>query len=107
MTVDPACYSGNGLTFTASDYGSPAHSFDWSIYALKDTTKASGFTLGDLKIDMLAPDKFTVPDSLIAKYPRLLITVATSCGGQPLHSIYYSFVKTSTSANCSIWAAQK
>ncbi|MFD2934295.1 hypothetical protein [Spirosoma flavum] len=107
VTINSTCYTGNGVELTATDYGNSSSGFEWSIIALKDTSKILGWTPKDVKIDMFASDKFTVPDSLVTNYQRLIITVATNCQGLSKHSIYYGFIKSkSTATNCIMWTSQ-
>lgn len=107
VSIDTSCTTGNGVTLTASDYGDSPAGFEWTIYALKDSSSVLGWTPKDLKIDMFAPDTFTVPDSLTTTYKRLIVTVATNCQGLEKHSIGYGFIKTkSATGNCTIWRPQ-
>ena len=107
VTVNSECYSGNGLQLTAGDYGDKPLSFEWNIYALKDTSQLLGWTPKDEKLRMIASTSFVVPDSLVANYQRLIVNVAANCGGQLKQSIYYSFIKRkSVSTNCVTWVAQ-
>ncbi|MBD2755761.1 hypothetical protein [Spirosoma validum] len=39
VTVNSNCYTGNGSQLTADEYGKTPLSFEWTIYALKDTSK--------------------------------------------------------------------
>ena len=104
VTVDTACYSGNGLLLTASDYGDSPLSFEWDIYALKDTSGTVGWSPKDEKIRMIASNTFMVPDSLVTNYSKLIVNVATNCQGILYHSITYGFVKhKSTATNCTTW----
>ncbi|MBD2699387.1 hypothetical protein IC229_01975 [Spirosoma sp. BT702] len=107
VTVDSECYAGNGLKFTASDYGDTPLSFEWNVVALKDTSRVNGWTPKDEKIRMIASNTFVVPDSLVTNYQRLIVEVAANCQGQLKHSTYYAFVKKRSAAtNCVTWASQ-
>lgn len=108
VSVDSQCYAGNGLKLTAEDYGDNPLSFTWDIYALKDSSIILGWTSKDEKIKMIASNEFVVPDSLVTNYQRLVVTVASNCGGLLKNSAYYSFIKKKTTANnCVAWVAQK
>ncbi len=108
VTVDSQCYAGNGLKFTAGDYGDKPLSFTWNIYALKDSSTILGWTPKDEKIKMIASNEFVVPDSLVTNYQRLIVTVASNCGGLLKNSAYYGFIKKKTTANnCTTWVSQK
>jgi hypothetical protein len=107
VTIDSNCYAGNGVKLTASDYGDSPSSFEWTIIAVKDTSRVLGWTPKDVKIAMIAADTFTVPDSLASTYPRLIVTVATNCGGLLKHSIGYGFIRGKSAAgNCTVWTSQ-
>ncbi|GAB3703755.1 hypothetical protein GCM10027592_34220 [Spirosoma flavus] len=107
ITVDSECYAGNGLKFTATDYGDTPLSFEWSFVALKDTTRVNGWTPKDEKIRMIAANTFVVPDSLVTNYQRLIVEVGANCQGQLKHSTYYAFVKKRSAANnCVTWTSQ-
>lgn len=108
VTVDSQCYAGNGLKFTAADYGGKPLSFEWRIYALKDSSTILGWTPRDEKIRMIASNNFVVPDSLVTNYQRLIITVASNCGGLLKNSAHYGFIKKKATANnCITWVSQK
>ncbi|WP_420151216.1 hypothetical protein [Spirosoma sp.] len=106
VTANSACYAGNGLQLTASDYGKSPLSFEWEIYALKDSSKILGWTPNDLKLRMIANNTFTVPDSLVNNYKRLIVNVASNCQGDLKHSISYGFIKRISAANCVTWISQ-
>ncbi|SFE87086.1 hypothetical protein [Spirosoma endophyticum] len=107
VTVDSQCYAGDGLKFTAGDYGDKPLSFEWSIYALKDSSTISGWTPKDEKIRMIASNSFVVPDSLVTNYQRLIVTVGSNCGGLLKYSAHYGFIKKkATTSNCTIWVSQ-
>jgi len=104
VTVDSTCYTGNGLALKASDYGTGALSFDWEIHAVTDTSSTLGWGPQDLVIRPIGSDTYTVPDSIVSKYPKLIVQVATNCEGTLLHSITYGFLKRrSTANNCTSW----
>lgn len=108
VSIDSQCYAGNGLKLTAGDYGDKPLSFTWDIYALKDSSTILGWTSKDEKIKMIASNEFVVPDSLVTNYRRLIVTVASNCGGLLKNSAYYGFIKTKTTANnCVTWVPQK
>lgn len=104
LTVDPACYEGNGLRVTAADYSDSPIGFEWTIRAVQDTTHVLSWAPKDEKIKMDASNTFTVPDSLVTNYQKLIITVAANCQGRLLHSIGYGFIKSkSAGSTCTVW----
>ena len=106
ITIDSGCYTGAGLTVTASDFGTSPPLFEWTIIALKDTLGTSGWTPKDVKLVRSASDKFTIPDSLASTYQRLIVrAAATNCGDALKHSSYYTFIKKQ-STNCVSWTNQ-
>lgn len=108
ISVDQRCYTGNGLALTASEYGTSPLSFEWSVYALKDTAQNLGFTPQDLKIKINTADVLVIPDSLAANNQRLVVTVAANCQGELKRSIYYAFKKTqSATDSCTVWQPQR
>lgn len=108
ISVDQTCYAGNGLALTASEYGTSPQSFEWSVYALKDTAQSLGFTAQDLKIKINTSDVLVIPDSLATNNRRLVVTAAANCQGELKRSIYYAFVKTkSATDSCTIWQPQR
>lgn len=107
VTVNSECYSGNGLQLTAGNYGDKPLSFEWSIIALKDSSTVLGWTPKDEKIRMIASNNFVIPDSLATNYQRLIVTVASNCGGLLKYSAHYGFIKKkSTASNCTTWVVQ-
>jgi hypothetical protein len=107
VTADAQCYAGSGLRLTAADYGSGPVSFEWSLYALKDSSAVLGWTPQDEKIRLIAGDTFVVPDSLLTPYRRIIVTVAANCGGLLKHSKTYGFVKTrGATSGCTQWTVQ-
>ncbi|ADB39165.1 hypothetical protein [Spirosoma linguale] len=107
ISVDQRCYKGNGLALTASEYGTSPSSFEWSVYALKDTAQSLGFTPQDLKIKINTANELIIPDSLATNNQRLIVTVATNCQGELKRSIYYAFIKTqSATDSCTVWQPQ-
>lgn len=108
LTAGPTCALGTGLVLTASGYGgTPGPVLQWTIFAVKDSTSAKSVDISDknMKININATDTFTIPDSLLIKYPKLAVTVANNCQGTQLHSVYFVFLKTKVaSGNCFIWS---
>lgn len=104
ITVDSACYAGNGLVMTASEYGGSPLSFDWEIHAVKDTSTVIGWTSEAFELKPISSNKYTVPDSIVNKYPKLIVSVASNCEGALKHSVTYGFIKRrSTANNCVTW----
>lgn len=106
VSIDQNCYNGRGVKLTASDYGNNPVGFEWKIVAVNDTSQTIGWTPKDVKIVYQASDTFTVPDSLASgAYSRLIVQVATNCGGTPKYSIATAFDRrrSATDPNCIIW----
>jgi hypothetical protein len=100
ITTKQGCHdSVLGLPLTVTGY-SQAEGWLWMVYAAEDTTSAN---LINLKIHMPSSDRLYVHDSILNRYPMIIVQAKTNCGDSVKESMYYSFVKRE-SANCTIWA---
>jgi hypothetical protein len=88
-----------GLPLTVSGY-SQAEGWEWRVYVTEDTTSAN---LLNLQIRKGSSNKLYVPDSILNRYPMIIVQAATNCGNSSVESMYYSFVRRG-SDNCTTWA---
>lgn len=107
VIADQECYTGGGLALTASDFGDRVDGLVWNVYANQDSTNSMGLRPQELILKMLPgpQGKYTVPDSVLQKYRKLLVTVDSNCNGiiQSAVSVFV-FVKTkSATENCTKW----
>ena len=104
VTAESTCYEpSKGLTLRASGQGQLSEGLEWQVYVSKDTTVNA---LDDLIIQQGGSNSLTVPDTIIHDNPKLLVKVVTTCEGEQLHSIYFSFLRKTVN-NCTVWEEQR